>query len=619
MIKRFRWGLRPTPLAVAAEGVLIPTIPSAAAARQRWLLARPNVIYLSTFFLLNLLLFLPSYLLNWDEGLTFTPQAFWSQPAVVTLRQLWLWRDTVDPFRLNLELTLGAALWISIQPLRRRWLRPLFMASYFLTLFYYLYDAITRSIYQSEPNVYHHYTMAADGLQFLLAHLHLSWELYVAAVIGALLALLGVHSGLRLLYSITLTAQVGRAVRSGMVLLAAIALITTVLYGAALAAPPAVISSLTTKVATNVAAASALYQQVTTFDDSALQAAYDYHDKLLVEKPNLYLIFVESYGSVLYKRDDYRPAYRRRLAQLEQQLAAAGWHTASALSESPTWGGGSWMAYTSAYFGLRIDSHPQYLALLDQYQLTPYPDLGHYLQGQGYRNVRISSIAAELPQEDWVKYTKVYGVDRWLRHEDFNFVGAEYGWGPAPPDQYVLHYAQEILHQESADPFVLFFITQNSHYPFAPRPTRVADWRTLNQVSGDPGKINDEARAHPERRQDYFEAIDYELSTLVDFIGTNQDEKALFVLIGDHQPPRVSKRTDGFDTPVHFISRNQALITGLADYGFDAGLIVRDSRKPTLKHEGFYSLVVRTLLTHYGPADGTLPPYLPDGFVEKGE
>jgi len=582
-------------------------------------LARPNVIYLSTFFLLNLLLFLPIYLLNYDEGINFRPQALWHQPIVVTLRQLWLWRDTVDPFRLNLELALGAALWVSVRPLRRRWLRPLLMGIYFLTFFYYLYDAITRSIYQSEPNFYHHYYLAADGLSFLLTHLQLSWELYAAALVGALLALLGVHSGLRLLYSISLAEQLGRTVRGGLVILAAVALITTTLYGAALAAPPAVISSLVYKVATNLAAAQALYQQVTAFDDRALQSAYDYHDKRLVEKPNLYLIFVESYGSVLYKRDDYAPAYRRRLAQLEQQLTAAGWQAATALSESPTWGGGSWLAYTSAYFGLRIDSHPQYLALLDRYQLTPYPDLGHYLQSQGYRNVRISSIAAELPQEDWAKYTKVYGVDRWLRHEDFAFVGAEYGWGPAPPDQYVLHYAQERLQQESPDPFVLFFITQNSHYPFAPLPPRVADWRTLNQASKDPTKINDETRPHAERRQDYFDAIDYELSTLVAFITSNQDEDALFVLIGDHQPPRVSKRADGFATPVHFISRKQTLISALADDGFDAGLQVSDSRVAAMKHEGLYSLLVRTLLRQYGADPLALPPYLPAGFVEKAQ
>ncbi len=93
---------------------------------------------------------------------------------------------------------------------------------------------------------------------------------------------------------------------------------------------------------------------------------------------------MESYGSVLYKRPDWRPAYEALLGELQQELAGGGWHVATALSESPTWGGGSWMAYTSALFGLRIDSHPEYLSLLDEYQEVAYPDLGRYLQSQGY-------------------------------------------------------------------------------------------------------------------------------------------------------------------------------------------------------------------------------------------
>ncbi len=617
MIKRLRWGLRPTPVAITADGVLIPTLPpTALRAYYRWLTIHPNLVYLSAFLLLNWLLFLPMYLLNRDEGLTITWQALWTQAPVITIRQLWLWRDTVDPWRLNTELTVFVALWVLIRPLRQRWLRPFLIAGYFLTLFYYCYDQITRSIYQSEPNFYHHYYMAADGLQFLFEHLHLSWELYVAAVAGAVVALVTVHSCVRLLYSITLGDRLHRVVRIGLLLLALLSVGTTLLYGAALAPPPAVISSLIYKVTTNVTAARQLYQQVADFDDGTLQTAYDYRDKILVEKPNLYLIFVESYGSVLYKRDDYRVAYTGLLAELETQLATKGWQAATALSDSPTWGGGSWMAYTSAYFGLRIDSHPQYLALLERYQFIPYPDLGHYLQGQGYRNVRLSSIAGDLPAREWEKYTNFYGVDRWLRHEDFNFVGAEYGWGPAPPDQYVLHYAQETLQQESTDPFVMFLITQNSHYPFAPLPAQVTDWRTLNQVTPAPVKVNDEARPHDERRQNYYDAIAYELSTLVDFIVSNKDEKALFVLIGDHQPPRVSKRTDGFDTPLHIISRKQNLVESLGAYGFDQGLTVADPSRPTLKHEGIYSLLMRVLLANYGPADAALPAYLPDGFVE---
>ncbi|NJN83723.1 MAG: hypothetical protein HC802_16580 [Caldilineaceae bacterium] len=148
-------------------------------------------------------------------------------------------------------------------------------------------------------------------------------------------------------------------------------------------------------------------------------------------KPDIYLIFIESYGSVLYKRDDFRAAYLELLQEIDNQLDAAGWQSASALSESPTWGGGSWMAYTSALFGYRIDSHPQFLSLFNKYQIDQFPDLGRYLQAQGYEHVRLSSISTELKEEEWLRYRNFYGVDRWLRSRDLGYVGPGYGWGPA--------------------------------------------------------------------------------------------------------------------------------------------------------------------------------------------
>ena len=160
---------------------------------------------------------------------------------------------------------------------------------------------------------------------------------------------------------------------------------------------------------------------------------------------------------------------------------------------------------------------------------------------------------------------------------------------------------------------MLFFITQNSHYPFAPLPPLVEDWHTLNSVTDNQGEIDDDAREHAVRRQDYFNAIDYSLRMVVQFILQIGDDDALFVLIGDHQPPRVSRRADGFDTPIHIISRDPNVIGAFQAQGFTPGLWV-DGKEPTMKHEGFYSMLVRALLSD-GKKDTQLPSYLPDGFV----
>jgi hypothetical protein len=67
---------------------------------------------------------------------------------------------------------------------------------------------------------------------------------------------------------------------------------------------------------------------------------------------------------------------------------------------------------------------------------------------------------------------------------------------------------------------------------------------------------------------------------------------------------------------VHIISRDAGFIAALRDYGFADGLVVQDMA-PVMRHEGFYSLFVRTLLASYGQGGKMLPAYLPEGMVTE--
>lgn len=585
---------------------------------QHWPTIRyPNRIFLASFGLLNLLFFLPFYLLNRDDMALFPVAEIFGRDWWTDLQRLLLWRKNVDPFRWNIELIVLVALWINVRHLRRPVFRFLLIALYFLMLFYYLYEAITISVYQVDPIFYHHYYMAIDGLHFLLEHLHLSAGLYLTGFSLTLLTLLTVYGVAQMLYSISLAERLSPWLRLSFGLLAAIMLLATVAYQNVLAVPTMVVSSLFYKVEKNVQKSFQVYRDVSTFDDTPLRQVYNYRDQTLGRKPNIYLIFIESYGSVLYRRPDYKVGYELLLKKLEEQLSAGGWSATSTLSDSPTWGGGSWLAYTSTLFGLRIDTHPQFLALLNKYQVDTYPNLGNYLKAQGYRYYHLSSLSSELPEGDWLKQERFYGVDHWLRFEELNFHGPMYGWGPAPPDQYALHATHERLTQESDQPFLLFFITQNSHYPFAPLPNLVDDWRTLNNHDASPPSIDADGITHDERRWNYAEAIQYELAMLSEFVLTAGGDNDLFIFIGDHQPPRVSRRDDGFATPVHVLSRDPHLLNAFQQVGFVPGLRVTDLT-PTMKHEGFYSLLVRALMETYGAGGKAgLPVYLPAGFIDQ--
>ncbi len=578
----------------------------------------PNLAFWISYLTLNCLLFLPLYLLNQDST-TFLPLSTVaaSDPVEVGERLL-LWRNNLDIFRLNAEILLLVTLWVYLPWLRRspvgRLFRWFFGLVYAIVLCYALYESVMLSMYQTDPVFYSHFQLALDGLPVVFRHLQVPPSLYV-------LTGLGFVAGLAILAKLIDTLIGGLVVdrlnwwsKGSLGLLACLVILSVVTHRETLASPKMEVSSFSYKLRQNIVDSIALRERINTYDETVAQDTYNYAGHELLRKPNIYLIFVESYGSVLYKRPDYRLAYTELLNELQTQLQRKGWHVASTLSEAPTWGGGSWMSYTSTLFGLRIDTHPQYLSLRERYQAVTYPDLGHYLKSQGYAYVRLSSLAVDLEEEEWDQLKNLYGIDRWPNYDDLDFKGPHFGWGPSPPDQYALFYARETILTGSDKPFFFFFITQNSHYPWVPLPKVVDDWRTLNEPTDLTVRFDAGAISHQVKRQNYLNSINYELRFLTDYIIKSGPEDSIFILIGDHQPQQVSRRNDSFDTPVHILSRDPALVDAFLNYGFGPGLAVEQTTA-TMRHEGFYSMFMRVLLAEYGQGIRALPVYLPGGIT----
>ncbi len=576
---------------------------------RTFLLSHPAWVYWICFAILNLLLFLPLALLDQDELVLLPPFTIFNQGPWLGLSQLLIWRTSVDPLRLSVELAIVAGLWVNLAWLRVRLVRWTIAVLYLLMLAYYIYEAIMVSIYRADPVFYSHYFLARDGLPFLAEHVGASPWLYLAAGLGLLLGL----GAIVLLLQAMLTGggRLGRWSRYTAGGLAVLCLAASLAYQVYTSRPEMVLSSIGWKLEKNITASWQLYRDIAGYDDRAARSAYNYSGYKLEHKPDIYLIFVESYGSVLYKRPDFRSAYTSLLTELEGKLQDRGWEAASVLSRSPTWGGGSWLAYTSFLFGLHIDNQPQYLALRSRYQVSDYPDLGSTLREQGYRYAWVSSIDENLNDRAWAKYENFLGPDLWLRHKDLAYDGPQYGWGPAPPDQYVLNYADDLLHKQNDQPLFYVTITQNSHYPWDLPPALLDNWRTFDTMPAQTTTTGDDVD-HADKRRRYLRAIDYELRMLVDFILNNGDGDSIFILVGDHQPPQVSRRADGWETPVHIVAKDPAFLAAFGDYGFTPGLAV-DIREPALRHEGMYSLLMRELFSHYGSGQVAVPGYWPDG------
>lgn len=574
----------------------------------------PNTIFWLGFLILNTALFLPAYLLNAD-GTIFWPTTD-ADNIFSFLFRLFIWRENLDIFRINLEITFIMAAWLFVRHMRRPIIQSVFLGVYLWMVFYYTYESAMLYLYRANPVFFSDYYMARDGLGFFLENSGLTTTnaIFGLILLATILSLLAVGFR-RTLHQIT-TEQLSRVSKVVLGTFAASGLVLALTFHTVVANPMMVTSSALFKLAENIAASIETYRNLIRLGEIEMEDAYDYSAFTLEHRPDIYLIFIESYGSVLYKRPDYLEQYEKLAQQTHARLHEDGWHVASALSDSPTWGGGSWLAYTSTLFGLHIENHPQFLTLMDRFTLgdEQYPHLPSYLQTQGYQFVSLSSLADQLSEAQWNRYHRFYGYDRLIRYQDLNYTGPHYGWGPSPPDQFALSFAQAEAIDSVDEPTILFFITQNAHFPWAPIPPVLEDWQDFLSMDETEEAEPVDLIEHQALRARYMEAIDYSWEMLTEFILYQGDENALYVILGDHQPPRVSRRSDGLDAPLHIISRDAELVHALTAYGFELDTLFLSDPVPTLRHEGLYSLLVRHLIEYYGTETPWLPPYYEEGF-----
>ncbi len=555
----------------------------------------------------NFLLFVPLFALTTSRSVLFPRLTYH------TLLQ----RSNYDPWRGALEWLLVVAVGVNLRWLapvhRRRWYRWFAFAVLVLFLVYQVYAAVDVALYHNMPNFYNDWTFLGGGLGFVLDSLPVPWWMWPLGVAGVALA----AGGLYVLVSVPLVwtapERLGRATRWGIVALAGVALAYVVLFPAQAARPEGEVASLSLKLVANIRRSRQTLAQVRAMQEVSPYQEYNYSRYPLAERPNVYLLFLESYGSVLVTDPGFQPAYRRLMDEVETTLTQAGWHMATGLSRSPVWGGGSWMAYTTVLTGVRIAQQPQYLALKYAFQRIPYPHLGRYLQSQGYRFTWVVPIDRQLPANIWAANRRFYGPDAWITFSDLHYHGPEYSWGPSPPDQYVLGFLRDWLQKQPPKPNFILYLTQNTHYPFAPVPPWVEDWRQLNDPSID---HPDQRPFKGSRRQAYLQAVTYDWHVLSDFI-RQAGPHDVFILIGDHQPPAVSGPWDGYETIMHVISRDEAFVRRFTAYGLQMGMWP-DTATPPLRHEGLYSLIVRQLVAQWGAHPDVLPAYHPEGIRLPG-
>lgn len=520
--------------------------------------------------------------------------------------------------QLNLEVAILFALW-AIWGGRwgkrgLRWFAAGFGLFYVFALVYKSYAGALSGFFQREANFVNDYSFVFGEMSFLLDALNLPVWAYLAGGAAIIILIALIFWGARKTFQGGPVPFPGKATRFALIALGLIAMVVGSLFPKSTADLQMPLSSVTAEITANISRSLVSREDIKAILTMDPSDSYDYSQYPLSKTPDVFFIFIESYGSVLYQRSHFTRPYFQMAEALEKSLANDGWSAVSTLSEAPTWGGGSWMSYTSALFGVLIEQQSKYNALKLKYAVLDYPNIGRYFSSQGYDYVWVVPINRELPETREVIDDRFYGPDQWIRFDTLNYEGPLFGWGPSAPDQFTFGYIQDFVSKQE-QPTFLVYLTQNSHYPWAPLPPVLEDWRDFEDIDMQDGVLSDAQKqglSLGESRQNYLQAIDNTLDSLEEFITSLEKENSVIVLIGDHQPSAVSRYEDGYGTMVHIISQDVDLLASFHEYGFVDGLVLEDLA-PTIRHEGLYSLFVRNFVAQYGKNPGLLPPYLPNG------
>jgi hypothetical protein len=353
------------------------------------------------------------------------------------------------------------------------------------------------------------------------------------------------------------------------------------------------------------------------FNVDRINSYMNFRNISLKSKPDIYLFFVESYGKLLYESPELRGPYLKCMDSCESVLLRNGMSVSTGFSTSPVSGGQSWVSYSTVMFGYNIRNQGTFNSLLKNPGMAHYDNLFRVLNHNGYKTYRLNAMPqASTLEVPWETYSRFYSIDKWINFPDLDYTGRLYGFGPSPPDQYSLNFAGRYINSNSAGPHALFFITQTTHNPFYSPDSLASDWQSLN---GQPDSETFHASVFLKkpRISDYAKAVHYDISALVQFITQVPDSNAVFILIGDHQPPVITGAHDGFETPIHIISRNKDFTRTFMQFGLREGMIADEKAIP-IRHEGIYSMFMREFVRFYGTDQSHLPEYQPYGIqVEK--
>jgi hypothetical protein len=329
---------------------------------------------------------------------------------------------------------------------------------------------------------------------------------------------------------------------------------------------------------------------------AALSAPAPPHSDLAgLKQRDVYLVYLESYGTTVFDTPEFRAGLSESLHQFETSLRGAGYTIASNRLVSPTFGGGSWLAHATLASGVRLDDPIVYTLLLDSGRKL----LPAYFKDAGWRTVDIAP-GIKAPS---ARATAAWGFDREIFASELDYRGPSFGWF-AIPDQFTLDRAATIRSALSpAPPVFIQLILVSSHIPFTPVPPYLADWDDSGTFASVPATVMEKVWRQPDWSRlapEYLDSLRYDFAVLGGWLTRRMNGDGLVILLGDHQPPAIvgGQPQPPWTVPIHVLSRDPDLVAPFVAEGYVSGIFPNQAPP----HPGMETFLARFLAAFDRPS-----------------
>lgn len=335
----------------------------------------------------------------------------------------------------------------------------------------------------------------------------------------------------------------------------------------------------------------------------------------LTRRPNIHIISMESYGSLIYRDLDVYEEVKQVVERWDENYNSSNIHCCSVMAEPPHFGSGTLYSYSTLLFGMKIENSYQYNILFNELAIfSEYQSLFRFTRDNGYKNYVLQGMVGEF--ESTVNYEMLKNnltYDHILQNEDIGYKGQYLKFmsmQKCPPDQYTINKGIDVVKQ-SKNPYTLFYCTLNSHFDFDAPLEPAKEWRDLDNENYVYETTMDKSW---DKYMKYKKALSYSIDSIFGTIKNRIDDDDIFVVYGDHQPTLIVEEKHGIESPIHIFSKNKSFIEKWESYGFNKGLVPDDTKKP-LKFEAFYSAFMNCLNSVYGQDTELELPFFENGIA----